>query len=85
MEMEKISGSFQYVNHNSEFRWKPYIYTIKMRLVPRPKLLCKVDPGCKLLLRVVPGPKLLLREVSELILLYRIDLGTLPLQRPRLG
>ena len=25
MEMEKISGSFPYVNHNPEFRWKPYL------------------------------------------------------------
>ena len=24
MEMEKISGSFPYVNRNPEFRWKPY-------------------------------------------------------------
>jgi len=25
MEMEKISGSFPYVNRNPEFRWKPYL------------------------------------------------------------
>ena len=25
MEMEKISGSFPYVNRNPELRWKPYI------------------------------------------------------------
>ena len=25
MEMEKISGSFPYVNRNPEIRWKPYL------------------------------------------------------------
>ena len=26
--MENISGSFPYVNHNPEFRWKPYFSAV---------------------------------------------------------
>ena len=33
MEMEKISGSFPYVNRNPEFRWKPYLHCLQIRYV----------------------------------------------------
>ena len=39
MEIENISGSFPYVNHNPEFRWKPYL-RVMLPLIP-----CKLGPS----------------------------------------
>ena len=54
MEMEKISGSFPYVNRNPEFRWKPYLYPDSWIVAQFLKILTGTESGLINIYTLIP-------------------------------